>query len=166
MDARSREWGTTEAVGTGFGDRDSCESDFRVWSVTEVQTKLHASNEKYKEQADKHRRQKVFEVGDRVMVHLHKEKFQTGTYNKLKNKKIGPVPIIRKINDNAYVVDLLDDMTISRTFNVADLTEYHEPEHDENSRTNSFEVEETDVERVAGSYMAKMDQKRPSQRQK
>lgn len=34
MDARSREWGTTEAVGTGFSDLDSCESDFWVWGVT------------------------------------------------------------------------------------------------------------------------------------
>ncbi|KAK8939531.1 hypothetical protein KSP40_PGU019132 [Platanthera guangdongensis] len=91
---------------------------------TDTQHKLLESNAKYKAADDKHRREKLFEVGDLVMVFVRKKRFPAGRHHKLMPKKFGTFPITHKINDNAYIVDLPPEFTISKTFYVVPSSSY------------------------------------------
>ena len=90
-----------------------------------------------------------------MLVYLRNERFPIDTYNKLKDKKYGPLQITKKINNKAYVVALHPDMNISSTFNVADLYEYYPLNAPDsgNSRSSSFQVRETDVEQTAMAFL-------------
>ena len=114
----------------------------------EVRQKLEATNAKYKEVADKKRREKIFSVEDLKLVYLRKERFPVSTYNMLKDKKYGPFKITKKINNNAYMVALPPDMNISSTSNVANLYKYypHDASDSGNLGLSSFQAREIDVE--------------------
>ena len=112
--------------------------------------RLLKSNEKYKQSADKKRRSVDFREGDLVYAVLTKDRFPVGAYNKLKARKIGPVEIVKRINDNAYKLKLPEDVYSSDVFNVKHLIPYHEdeqfPEEELlNSRTNFSQPGEDDA---------------------
>ena len=60
-----------------------------------------------------------------VMVCLWQEQIPRGAYHKQKYKKIGPCKILKKINDNAYKVNLQVDLDISTMFNISYLYIFH-----------------------------------------
>ena len=71
---------------------------------------LQQSNVGYKAREDSRRREKNYEVGDLVLAYLWKERFPKKVYNKLKLKKIGPCNILKKVLDNAYVLELREEL--------------------------------------------------------
>ena len=86
---------------------------------------LTMSTARYKRDADKKRRELIFEPCARFWVVLTKERFPAGEYNKLKSRKIGPVEVIERINPNAYRVRLPSHLRTSDVFNVKHLSPYH-----------------------------------------
>jgi len=90
-----------------------------------VEEALAKANNKYKLHSDKKKRHQEFLVGELVMVHISKERTPAGTYSKLQARNHGPFKILKKINDNAYVIDLPDNYNMSKSFNVCDIRKYY-----------------------------------------
>lgn len=95
----------------------------------QAQDNLQGTAIKYKRAADSRRREVHFQVGEFVWAVLTKERFPIGQYNKLKPRKIGPVEIIAKINENAYRLALPPHIHTANVFNVKHLFKY-EPDDD------------------------------------
>ena len=78
----------------------------------------------YAKHANKGRWKVLFEPGDLVWVHLRKDRFPEQCKNKLQARADGPFKVLRKINDNAYEIDLPSTYGVSTSFNVAGLSPF------------------------------------------
>ncbi|GKF30985.1 hypothetical protein Tco_0100783, partial [Tanacetum coccineum] len=109
---------------------DSYSADGEAWADQikllheQVRDQIMKHNLQYQTRANKHRKRVVFEEGDLVWIFLRKERFPSGRYGKLQDRADGPFRVLRRINDNAYKIDLLGNYGVSATFNVADLAPY------------------------------------------
>jgi len=79
---------------------------------------------KYVEHANKGRKELIFEPGDWVWLHLRKDIFPTHRKYKLMPRGDGSFQVIKRINDNAYELDLPDTYLGSHSFNISDLTSF------------------------------------------
>lgn len=95
---------------------------------TQVIANLESSSSKYKAASDSRRRRVLFEVGDQVWVFLTKDRMPAHAYNKLKAKKIGPLTVVERINDNAYRLQLPANINTSDVFNVRYLSRFVPPD--------------------------------------
>ena len=72
----------------------------------QVKQALQKSVDKYKERADRSRREVKFKVGDLVMDYLRKERLPKGQPTKLLTNNIGPLKILHKYGTKAYELEL------------------------------------------------------------
>jgi len=93
----------------------------------EINKKIQKSNAHYKSHVDLQRRHLAFNEGEYVMIRIRSEQFSTGTIKKLNARKASPYKILKKINPNAYVIDLPSNFGISLTFNISNLIAYKGP---------------------------------------
>jgi len=131
-----------------LNERLSVEASKRVEEIKhphgQVKLRVENSNASYQAQANKHKKRVVFQPGDLVWVHLRKERFPFQRKSKLMPRADGPFEILKRVNDNAYKVNLPRDYEVSATFNVANLSPYLEDDHLLNLRANSPQQGEDD----------------------
>ena len=78
----------------------------------------------YEKRANKGRKKMLFELGDLVWVHLRKDRFSKQRKSKLQAHADGLFKVLRKINDNAYEIDLPSTYGVSTSLNVAGLSPF------------------------------------------
>ncbi|XP_019435376.1 PREDICTED: uncharacterized protein LOC109341859 [Lupinus angustifolius] len=112
----------------------------------QVKIQIEKKNASYAKQANKGRKQVLFEPGDWVWVHMRKERFPEQRKSKLLPRGDGPFRVLQKVNDNAYKLELPSEYgNISATFNVSDLTFFDVGDGDLISRSKSLQEGGDDV---------------------
>jgi hypothetical protein len=102
----------------------------------QARTNIEKMTKLYEKRANNGQKKVLFERGDLVWVHLRKDRFPDQRKSKLQPWADGPFKVLRKINDNAYEIDLPSTYDVSKSFNVADLSPFFGLEE---SRTTSFQ---------------------------
>jgi hypothetical protein len=87
---------------------------------------LEKIQEKYKSRHEKHKVDHQFQVGDRVWLHINKERLK-GQGKKLKPIRYGPFTILEKSGTNAFHLDLPPYMHIYSIVNVENLKLFEPP---------------------------------------
>jgi hypothetical protein len=68
----------------------------------------------------------IFEEGDLVWIHLSKDRFPHERNSKLKPRSDCPFKVLKRINDNTYVIDIpTSKYLVSNTFIIKDLSPFH-----------------------------------------
>ena len=110
-----------------------------------IKTQIQLQTEKYVKHSNKGKREIVFDKGDWVWLHLRKDRFPTKRKSKLSPRGDGPFQVLKRINNNAYILDLPKEYGVHHTFNIIDLISFagsNEEEEEEDVldlRTNPFQ---------------------------
>ena len=87
---------------------------------------LEKANAKYKQRHDQHRVPHKFQVGDKVWLHLQKERL-TGPHRKLCPLHYGPYNITKAVGENAFELSIPPFLGLHPVFNVELLRPYFPP---------------------------------------
>ena len=99
----------------------------RAESMKKLHEETHATIERQvlrqAERLNKNKKPMIFNEGDLVWVHLRKERFPQERDSNLKPRGDGPFKVLKKIDNNAYVIDIpTSKYGVSNSFNVTDLS--------------------------------------------
>jgi len=108
----------------------------------DIKLRIEKKVGKYAEFANKRRKALLFDVGDWVWLQSRKDRFPNQRKFKLMPREEGPFQVLKRINDNAYELDMPDMFLGSHTFNINDLTPF--PVGLQNSWSNSLQLGEYD----------------------
>ncbi|XP_068504248.1 uncharacterized protein [Phaseolus vulgaris] len=89
-----------------------------------VEAQVEGKGECSSKQVNKGRKKVIFDLGDRVWVHMRKEMLTRQRKSMLQSRRDGPFQVLEMINDNAYKIDLSSKYNMSSTFNVSDLSPF------------------------------------------
>lgn len=87
-----------------------------------VRISLEKKNQEMVKRVNQERKQLVLESGDWAWVHLQKDRFLTQIKAKLMSRGYGPFQVIKRINDNAYKIDLPLEHQVHNNFNMYDFS--------------------------------------------
>ncbi|KAG7583645.1 Integrase catalytic core [Arabidopsis suecica] len=104
---------------------------------------IEEKTKQYTKHANKSRKELIFNEGDLVWIHLRKERFPKERKSKLMPRIDGPFKVLKRINNNAYSLDLQGKYNVSNSFNVADLIPFIADNTD--LRSNPSQLGEDDV---------------------
>ena len=77
-----------------------------------IQAQIQKQTEKYTKHNNKGKREIIFEEGDLVWLHLRKDRFPTKRKSKLSPRGDGPFQVLKRINNNAYILDLPEEYEV------------------------------------------------------
>jgi hypothetical protein len=87
---------------------------------------LDRANAKYKQRHDQHRVPHNFQVGNKVRLHLQKQRL-TGPYRKIHPLRYGPYTITKVVGDNSFELRIPPFLGMYLVFNVYSLWPYFSP---------------------------------------
>jgi hypothetical protein len=87
---------------------------------------LDRANAKYKQRHDQHRVPHNFQVGDKVWLHLQKERL-AGPHRKLRPLRYGPYTITKAVGENSFELSIPPFLGLHPVFNVDRLRPYFPP---------------------------------------
>lgn len=84
-----------------------------------TQDQLVANQHRHEQQVNRHRTAVDYKVGDWVLIHKDALVYQSSTtYNKIHPAYLGPYKLVKKLNTNAFEVDIPTHIKKHRTINV------------------------------------------------
>jgi hypothetical protein len=106
---------------------------------------LYRANVKYKQRHDQHRMPHNFQVGDKVWLHLQKERL-AGPHRKLRPLRYGPYTLTKAVGENAFELSIPPFLGLHPVFNVDRLRPYFPPLLDTSNMAEQLTPTELNIE--------------------